>query len=471
MRENSEMKSLFDIIFELDEKDPKELDKEKQPPHFICCYKLDFLVKILDRTLFRNFEPILRLFSTVSVDKLANEYKLGGHLNGKGLRKCKMLAYELLRIYRTVSPYQNFHLTKLFIDKNEMKNYTQWENSMVFTSIKTEQWQMENSDQLTLHDLMVDKAEDEALYSEEAVYRNRSMTKFKLPEFFRKANDTHRSWPLNMTNINRLVSYLQALESDERKLAAIRLIQKRIGKSHLRTTRSAHLGKFEPELGASALKINFDPVKRVLLKKIRMKDLARTALGMNSDEFATRGRKEFFLKYEQGEESICFELRYQEVCNIKNKIIYTLSSHYDAVTEKLTYCSPIFQESVAIRFLGRIEIELTDERLVKSCALYVQAADDESASVTCSKEALSYAIHQVLGHFQSANLGEQYELEQFTLNLPESRDRSSFREGYDGKETESTAFKPESIIIEQSLLALTTRSSIKPTPSESLEEI
>lgn len=388
MRDNAEMKGLFEVIFQREEGDP----------HFICCYSLKLLLRLLDRSQLKQSDIFLKLFVGLPASKLINGYKLGSHLEAKGLPKCKTYAYELLKIYR-VNNLNNlnnqFHLTTIFSFKKEMENYSAWEKRQIISSITSEGYCLTRGAALASSH----KKEEEQIAQivSEPVYRSRSMTVFQLSPTLRLQNKDDKLWQLSQVELTEFCAFIAA---QEKQLLA--------GKGREKCKYSSEDEENQPEIeiigdtlnytlaseGRAFVKVKFPVENRLKLKFFRMKDLVKTALELNKKTPAQRNKKEFYLNFplEDGSE-VSLELHYQELCNMKTKIIYLVGSYFDIAKNIVTTHSDRFDDSsVELCFLSRIELELKESRIVSSASIMLQARDTASARILCDRENLKQAV-------------------------------------------------------------------------------
>ena len=95
------------------------------------------LLKLLDPSYNPLGEHFLKFFRSLKGERLKRT-ELRKHLEAKGLKKCKMHAYELLRIYSQ----DNFDFSPkdMFSDPEHYRNFKRWLDSKSFSSTGVEKY-------------------------------------------------------------------------------------------------------------------------------------------------------------------------------------------------------------------------------------------------------------------------------------------------------------------------------------------
>lgn len=392
MRDNTEVKGLFEIIFQRKEGDP----------HFLCCYSLKLLVMLLDRSLHRHADFFLKLFVSLPPSKLINGYKLGSHLEAKGLPKCKAYAYELLRTYRANNPTSQFHLTSVFSCNKELDKYELWEKSQLICSINSEhygEFLPANQDSLASHD-----KETDDFIIEEPVHRNRSMAGLQLSIGLRRQNKAKKTFPMSTEQLYKFKQQIDSQDlasvADDNAKGSYSSLDRGV-RSRFFKSRDNLQSYIEPELGRSFIKLSFGKESPYKLKLFYLKDLVKTALEINKRDCEHKGKREFFLRMASDDnQQYRLQIFYQELCNLKTKLFYLVSSYYDFFKNKKTVVDDHDDESVTeVCFIGKVEIELAENRLVNSIAFYCLSSNELSARLLCNEDNLREALHQGLSHF------------------------------------------------------------------------
>lgn len=389
VRDNAEMKGLFEVIFQ----------REDQDPHFICCYSLKLLVRLLDKSELKQSDFFLKLFVSLPASKLINGYKLSSHLEAKGLPKCKTYAYELLRIYRVNNPTNQFHLTTIFSFKKEMENYAAWEKRQIINSISSEGYCQTRGAALASSPKR--EEEQQTLIVNDPVYRSRSMTVFQLSPSMRVQNKDNLLWQLSQEALAEFRAHISEKEAKigEEKSPPINTMSNEQEDNDLALEVSDDTTScIIPSEGKAYIKVVFPEDSGFRLKVFRFKDMARTALELNKRTPGQRNKKEFFLKFEvfEGTE-VSLEVHYLELCNMKRKIIYQISSFYD-FSKNIVTSTPDRNDdnSVELCFMGRVEVDLEEHRRVTSASVILQARDSQSAAILCNSENLKRALFSTM---------------------------------------------------------------------------
>lgn len=69
--------------------------------HIRCCTAIETLLRLLSRTVNAHYERFQKVLSNVSFARL-KEYGFSTHLESAGMRKCRALCFEFLRLYESI---------------------------------------------------------------------------------------------------------------------------------------------------------------------------------------------------------------------------------------------------------------------------------------------------------------------------------------------------------------------------------
>ena len=381
------MKGLLDIIFY----------REPEDPHFICCYSLKLLLKLLDRSLVRQADYFLKLFVGLPADKIFREYNLRCHLEVKGLRKCKVYSYELLYIYRLYNPTNQTHLTSIFTSNKDMENYIAWEKSQIITSIIGEHIRVDHNSSAFSGQR---KESDNSIVMEEPAIRTRSMTVFQLSPSLKRANQVSRAWPLSLEGLSRLYQSIVSIDFEQQDVNSktYQTIAQRFARHKRILRKQNQTMMIDKSKGTSFFRLDFPDGAGPQIKVFGMEDLAKTAVELNKKSPLKRGKKQFFFNFCNMAQELSMELHYLEALNLPAKVVYTLSSHFDLITSQLTIINPELTHACA--FLARVEAEMDQQRRLKRVNLYVQAGNEEAAQLVCDDEIMVQAMFKIIRLFK-----------------------------------------------------------------------
>jgi len=383
------MNGLFKVIF----------DREENDPHFICCYSLGFLLKLIDRTLLKQAEIFLRLFLQIPFDKLIRDYDLASHLKSKGLRKCKMYAYELLRIYRQMNSVSEKQLAQLFNNMDEMEKFCRWEKEQV-QSFEKGQHYGKTAVQKERNRMSVDDRTSERSISEvdvESGQRSRSMTTVYQPINFRRERLEKKYFPLSLEGLTQFYESISNINFDEnivQNKGFKKIIQKFARNKKIVQGENLH-ALFDVNVGSGFLRMKF-PEPTLKLRQFSKKDLLQTAIMINRKQPKYRERREVCLQFELDGILVALELQFLEIGNSSSKVIYILASCFDLIQQRPTVVFSSMDPLQYLVFLARVEVELGAERSVKSISLYIQSGDDETAQVTTNQELMKSVLLETL---------------------------------------------------------------------------
>lgn len=109
--------------------------------HLQCGHSLALLLKLISPARNSLGEHFLRFFCSLKADKLL-ESDLGIHLQSPGLKKCKLIAFEILSIFLRANP--KVEKEKFFSNEFECRNFNRWLDNQTNTSVKNEKFSVLN---------------------------------------------------------------------------------------------------------------------------------------------------------------------------------------------------------------------------------------------------------------------------------------------------------------------------------------
>ena len=386
------MKGLLEIIFE----------RESSDPHFICCYSLKLLLNLIDRSLVIQADYFLSYFVRLPPDLIFKKYDLKSHLEVKGLRKCKSYAYSLLQIYRKSNLDKQTHLTSIFSSNKEMNNYITWEKNQLNSSMISEHYKFEVKNGQNGQR----KESENSLGLEEPLERSRSHLVYNFDFAITKPKTTNSRTQrsLSLENLSRFYGAMNMVNLDNLNAdnKVIQTITSKFAENKKIERTGNILSVLDRKKGFAFYKIDYEKEpEKMKFKEFGMSGLAKTAIEINKKSRQHRDQRLFFFDfyYREGKK-MKVEMDYMEFLNLPSRFIYTFSSNYDIVTSQVMNNSDDKAQEVCI-FLGRVEVEMIQERIIRTVSLYIQAGNEESAEVIMDQDLMTLSVKNILTLFQT----------------------------------------------------------------------
>jgi hypothetical protein len=351
------MKGLFDVIFS---PDPSQ-------EHFLCCYSFRFLTKLLDKSLLKQCDLFIKIFASLALKKVADG--LRPHLESPGLKVCKIYSYQLLHLYRGFSA-SGQSLDLIFKDKKAQLLYQNWEASQTINSLSSEGYTPVTLEKTQSQRKQSEPAED---ISDESSMRNRSLASLTIFQNNKTLNWDYEKERHRLDKRILMDFYFRMRNLGFHKQTGDRSPLTKIINSFTKGKKSFEAEDFSGYVDTNTGLMFARFVPKVIpipkLKFFTFADLLKTGCEFNKDNPNNKGRSNFELLFEYAGVDVAMNLEAEEICNLKNVVMYMVTSEIGNTKTK-----PFFEsgqdKTMFCTFLLRLDVELTEDREIVSIQMY-----------------------------------------------------------------------------------------------------